>query len=976
MKKTLLTIIAFVSIPFMAGATPSQVDRESGFIQPLINTDYLKVDHITATSTTATNTFANDIAVGSNILLSRLNGEVTALQVTGGNTSGGINAGGLFGSITNVGSYDDGSLSGGSSGQCLKSIVTATQWGACPGSFAFPFTPSTNYSQTEQATTGIAWFENGMNASSTSHFELINVASTTGTSVFAGSASFGPNINMTASTGQIGASQVVGINSGSGLSAGGLFDSFFDSGTFSDGSISVGTLGQCLKSTVTKTQWATCFSLFASSTNPSMATYFVATSTTQASLFPYASTTALSSSNLTSGNCVQAGFGGLLVSASGACGSGSGSNFWTNSGANTYLNTGSNAEAPVFTATSSTGRSNYAGSVFVAKNVGVGDGSGMYPLAVATSGPTTLNGSPEEITLGGNANSPSQQEGIMTINGTTNGDHSGNMNMLTINAYEGTTGETPNPFIQMNSWSGTGTSSPGVNSFFLAGAQPWSLAQVQGSFGMDVRASGGAYGQFNAGTVQANQAMDIQGTGLISDDGSGNITGMIDPGTNLNTYFTDQIAVGDVIDNQGVGGQSVVTSISDDSEMTVSPPFSPDPSGDPYDIQKPFFRVGSIFNTPSVFTNNSGLTGLNTYNPQTLLDVAGDITDENVIGAPCVGTNSIGTFVSASCGSGTVSSVGLSSPNSTLNIGSTPVTTSGTISSDLNLTHTNWWTARQNLTNASTSELTATSSAFLASLNGTVMVGHNSSGFTTADNTLQVTGTSAGSLLYPLKVQNTGGGDNSSVGIDFDSDGGSANRAKGAIIYSSAGLGFGRGTLCLANNSALSSAVPTLSDCKESILNTGQANFNNSVTVATTSSAALSVKDAFGTNVLNVNTSSSTGPILTVQATSSPITLFSIDQYGNMLASTTIVSSIGSCGAGGGSFGTNSNGVVGDVITGTAATSCVINYNQTFPVAPRVFVTGSSVATIVGAVPSTTGFTINLGTAATGDDISYFVIQP
>lgn len=37
-------------------------------------------------------------------------------------------------------------------------------------SFAYPFIPSTNFSVTNQATTGIAWFQNGLNASSTSHF--------------------------------------------------------------------------------------------------------------------------------------------------------------------------------------------------------------------------------------------------------------------------------------------------------------------------------------------------------------------------------------------------------------------------------------------------------------------------------------------------------------------------------------------------------------------------------------------------------------------------------------------------------------------------------------------------------------------------------------------------------------------------------------------------------------------------------------
>lgn len=51
------------------------------------------------------------------------------------------------------------------------------------------------------------------------------------------------------------------------------------------------------------------------------APYFLA-STTRASVLPYASTTAVSSSNLTSGNCVQASTGGLLVTTSGPCASG------------------------------------------------------------------------------------------------------------------------------------------------------------------------------------------------------------------------------------------------------------------------------------------------------------------------------------------------------------------------------------------------------------------------------------------------------------------------------------------------------------------------------------------------------------------------------------------------------------------------------------------------------------------------------
>lgn len=53
--------------------------------------------------------------------------------------------------------------------------------------------------------------------------------------------------------------------------------------------------------------------------------YFTATSTTKASTFPYASTTAISSSNLSTGNCLQASTGGLITNVAFPCGSGAGS---------------------------------------------------------------------------------------------------------------------------------------------------------------------------------------------------------------------------------------------------------------------------------------------------------------------------------------------------------------------------------------------------------------------------------------------------------------------------------------------------------------------------------------------------------------------------------------------------------------------------------------------------------------------------
>jgi hypothetical protein len=73
----------------------------------------------------------------------------------------------------------------------------------------------------------------------------------------------------------------------------------------------------------------------------------------------------------------------------------------------------------------------------------------------------------------------------------------------------------------------------------------------------------------------------------------------------------------------------------------------------------------------------------------------------------------VATSTFGSSGGGTVTSVQLGSPNSTLTIGGTnPVTTSGTINTDLNLTHGNSWTGLQQFTNASSSLFSAYGPAY------------------------------------------------------------------------------------------------------------------------------------------------------------------------------------------------------------------------------------------------------------------------
>lgn len=78
--------------------------------------------------------------------------------------------------------------------------------------------------------------------------------------------------------------------------------------------------------------------------------------------------------------------------------------------------------------------------------------------------------------------------------------------------------------------------------------------------------------------------------------------------------------------------------------------------------------------------------GINTLTPGQALDVQGTVRALNFVGS---GAGLTGLT------SGTVTSVGLSSPSSTLTIGSTPVTSTGTITGDINLAHSNTWTGQQ-----------------------------------------------------------------------------------------------------------------------------------------------------------------------------------------------------------------------------------------------------------------------------------------
>lgn len=146
-----------------------------------------------------------------------------------------------------------------------------------------------------------------------------------------------------------------------------------------------------------------------------------------------------------------------------------------------------------------------------------------------------------------------------------------------------------------------------------------------------------------------------------------------------------------------------------------------------------------------------------------------------------------------------------------------------------------------------------------------------------------------------------------------------------------------------------------------------------------TSQVAFGIFDGFGTQILNVNTASTTGSIFTVAATTSPsvfnpIKLFDVDQYGHLTASSTGATPTVVCTPSGGTLSANSNDVTGTITGGTLSTACTLTFAHAYATTPTVQTTGSNIFTGATA-QSTTAFTASM-VATTGDVINYIVVQP
>lgn len=152
--------------------------------------------------------------------------------------------------------------------------------------------------------------------------------------------------------------------------------------------------------------------------------------------------------------------------------------------------------------------------------------------------------------------------------------------------------------------------------------------------------------------------------------------------------------------------------------------------------------------------------------------------------------------------------------------------------------------------------------------------------------------------------------------------------------------------------------------------------FKGAVAISTTTTSAFSVNDQYGTNILQVSTASSTGNIFEVDATSSNLAMFAIDLFGHVMASSTGSISLGTC-TGGATITAGSNEDAGSVTLTTAVTSCAIIFQNAYATKPKsVQLTGSGTVSFPAVTAlSTTGFTIGVGAAVTGDTIYYTVIQ-
>lgn len=178
-----------------------------------------------------------------------------------------------------------------------------------------------------------------------------------------------------------------------------------------------------------------------------------------------------------------------------------------------------------------------------------------------------------------------------------------------------------------------------------------------------------------------------------------------------------------------IGSTGLVNSVST-TTLTASSPLS---------LSQPVVKVGG---SNSVLTIDT--SGTWSGNAGTATALAANGTNCSAGSYP-LGVDASGNSESCTVATtGTVTSVTASTPNSTLSVGGTnPVTTSGTISFDLNLAHSNTWTAIQNFFGSASSTLLSANQAWFGGTGTTTI---NNAGFVGIGTTTPGTDLSIGNV--------------------------------------------------------------------------------------------------------------------------------------------------------------------------------------------------------------------------------------
>ena len=342
--------------------------------------------------------------------------------------------------------------------------------------------------------------------------------------------------------------------------------------------------------------------------------------------------------------------------------------------------------------------SNTAGYTLTVKgNVGIGSTNPGVALDV--------NGTVRALFFSGNATSLTNLPITLTTLGSSGAStYTQSTNTLNIPQYTGGGGGNPagiSTSLQMNlsgSFAGTNVYQIGAGNIGIGSTNPGSLLDVYGThrilgsgnlqIGTPAVSDTGILAQMTSSVAGYNQQI-IQNTNSASNASSNYVVG--------NNNMTSSTYYGEFGMNSsgftGTGSFNLPNAVYLDSstaDLTLGTLGN-----------SPIHFVTNNGSTDSVYIGGNGNVGIGSMAPGVKLDIQGTVRSTAFIKSG--GTSS--QFLKAdgstdsstySTTTGTVTSVTLATPSSTLTLGGTnPVTTSGTINADINLTHANTWTGQQ-----------------------------------------------------------------------------------------------------------------------------------------------------------------------------------------------------------------------------------------------------------------------------------------